>query len=339
MENPSHARVPNLHVYSGWKGHHGIARFGREVITRLTLPFSSVDSTHSPTSPLDVVGPYRFRLRRSDLLYTPGFNAGICRAPQVLTIHDLIHLHVEDESSLTKRAYYELVVKPAVKKAGLVLTVSTASKEDIQTWLNCDDVRVINVGNGASAEFGSDEEQHNFEVTADRFIFVGNLKPHKNLKVILQALRLRPHFSLDVVGSDANAVQSLARQFDVENQVVTHTSIDDSMLADMYRASAALLFPSILEGFGLPAVEAMRCGTPVVYWTGCTTVAEIAAESGFGVDSSADADAWANAMDECSKSAESGKITPSEAWNRQYDWERVASNVSNALRAYSSIST
>lgn len=321
-----------IYVDRRWTGHHGIARFGREVTGRLSIPFTSFDSALKPSSPLDVANISRLRLRSRDIIYTPGFNAGVCRGFQLLTIHDLIHLDINEESSLLKRAYYEVVVKPAIVKARRVLTVSETSREKILTWLDDDDIDVVNVGNGVSEDFSLADDPASASPT--NFIFVGNLKPHKNLKVIFQALRLRPRFSISVVSSDETGIRLLASELGVETQVSVYSQLSDAQLAELYRGSAALLFPSILEGFGLPAVEAIRCGARVVFWTGCATVSEIARDHGIAVDDAFDPEGWAAAMDASSALCEDGPIGPDDHWKGRYDWQNVARNVSDALLTF-----
>lgn len=321
-----------IYVDQRWTGYHGIARFGREVTDRLPIPFKSLESPLKPTSPLDVLNTSRLRLGPRDILYTPGFNAGICRGAQLLTIHDLIHLDIDEESSALKRAYYEFVVRPAIGKARSVFTVSETSREKIRSWLDDDEIDVVNVGNGVSQDFSLAHDPATASPTD--FVFVGNLKPHKNLRTLFQALRLRPSFSISVVSSDEAGIRLLAKEFGVESQIGIRSELSDPQLAELYRQSAALLFPSILEGFGLPAVEAIRCGTRVAFWAGCSTVSEIASDHGMAVDDAFDPEGWAAAMDACSSLSEGGPIRPDDRWTSRYDWGNVARSVSDALLAY-----
>ncbi|MFH5878531.1 glycosyltransferase family 4 protein [Arthrobacter sp. NA-172] len=322
----------SIYVDQRWIGHHGIARFGREVIARFPVPFKTLESPLKPASPFDAFNLARLKLSPHDILFTPGFNAGICRGAQILTIHDLIHLDISEESSVLKKAYYDLVVRPTVANARLVFTVSETSREKIRSWLDDDRIRVVNVGNGVSEDFSIVQESSTASPT--NFVFVGNLKAHKNLRSIFQALRLRPSFSVAVVSSDEAGIRLLAHEFGVDSQIRVYSHLSDSQLAELYRQSAALLFPSILEGFGLPAVEAIRCGTRVAYWAGCSTVAEIARDHGIAVDDAHDPEGWAFAMDACSRLSEEGPIRPDDHWKSRYDWQNVARNVSDALLAY-----
>jgi hypothetical protein len=123
----------------------------------------------------------------------------------------------------------------------------------------------VNVGNGVSELF--------FQPTAAQrsgkdLLYVGNLKPHKNPGPVFAALRRVRDARLTVVTSDVAGVHALSRTHGVEDRVRTVASCTDQQLRDLYASSTALLTPSLREGFGLPAVEALAVGTPVIHWRG-----------------------------------------------------------------------
>lgn len=315
-----------LFVDTRWDGAHGIGRFSREVVKRLELPWAPLESgSPAPSSPLDAVNPARIRLSARDAVYSPGYNAGLSRARQFVTLHDMIHLEVPSESSALKRLYYDRVIKPAVVRAGLVFTVSSVSQRAIQNWLGTDHVDVVNVGNGCSDVFHRDGPvSHRFN---DYFLYVGNLRPHKNFDVLLKALALRPDFQLVVVCSDESQVMKLAAEAGVADRVHVVSGVSDDDLAALYRGSLGLLFPSTLEGFGLPAAEALSCGVSVAYWSGCESVAEIVGDAGPAVEDSGAAAAWAEAMDSLISHNQSEPQT-----QVRHAWSAVAHRVEAELR-------
>ena len=134
-------------------GAHGIARFSREVVSRLPAGVRRLPVRGLATAPFDCVRPGRWRPSSRDVVYVPGPNAGVARALQLLTVHDLIHLH---EGSRLKTLYYERVVAPRILRAGKVLTVSETSRAAISDWLGrrAGHVEVDVVGNGCSEAFG-----------------------------------------------------------------------------------------------------------------------------------------------------------------------------------------
>lgn len=318
-----------LYVDTRWRGDHGIGRFAREVTSRLSTPFTPLSEHGRPSSPQDIVSFERMRLRALDLLYSPGYNSGPTRARSILTIHDLIHLDDPEQASIAKRTYYELIVKPTVRKAGIVLTVSDSSRVRIAEWLADESVEIRVVGNGSSQAFspGASVAPH----SDPHFVYVGNLRPHKNVPVLLEALALRPDYRMTMVVADVADARALAARYGVSAQVDAITGIDDRALAQLYRNATATLFPSRLEGFGFPALESYLCGTPVVYWAGCASIAEISSGSGFAVDECASGDAWATALDEAVENRAALLQTPAAEWRKRFDWDAVARRVEDSL--------
>ena len=263
----------------------------------------------------------RMSLRTGDTIYSPGFRAGISRATQILTIHDLIHLKDPVEYSRAKWAYYEFCVKPAVRSAGKVFTVSQTSSVAIREWLG-DEVEVIDVGNGCSDSFVEEGRRDNSAKGA--LLYVGGLHPHKNVSVLAGALRLRPKQRLLVVTSDVAKARTIFR--DVQSQVEFRSGVSDEELASLYRGASGLLLPSTVEGFGLTALEAMKCGTPIAYWSGCSSIAEIAKGTGAAVSTAMDAEEWADAFDLLMS-----ERVPDIPDLSRYNWDYVGARVSSEL--------
>jgi glycosyltransferase involved in cell wall biosynthesis len=322
-----------LIVDDRWRGEHGIGRFATEVVGRLNRPWRSLGGESSPTAVTDWFNGKRLRLRSNETLYNPGFNAGFTRARQVLTIHDLIHLQIPTERSWAKTIYYNTIVRWAVRRAGVVITVSAASASAVKDWLKSASVRIVVVGCGRSDAFTIVGRETEFE--RPTFVYVGNLKPHKNVDVLLGALTLRPSYRLVVVTSDIDEARQRISAAGLSDRVSVRSSVPDVELAEIYRGAAGALQPSLLEGFGLPVLEAMSCGTRVAFWAGCESVREICAGTGVEVKSSTDAPEWAIALDQLIEAREAGRLNMPASWQTRYEWDTVASKVGQALDAAS----
>lgn len=318
-----------LYVDTRWDGNHGIGRFARETTSRLGIPFRPLQGGGKPSAAQDAVLPARLRLHSSDLLYSPGYNCGLSRARQILTIHDLIHLDDGGQASLAKRVYYERLVKPVVKRAGLALTVSETSRRRAMEWIGDPAVEVRVVGNGSSDAFSPDgpKNAHN----SPTFLYVGNLRSHKNVPVVLRALAQRPEYRLVMVVPDVEEARELVASFGLDRRVDVLSGLGDRELAELYRSVEATLVPSTLEGFGLPALETFLCGTPAIYWSGCESVAEISNGSGIAIQNATDVDEWSAALD---AAVTGDEIVLAEDWRRRYDWDRVGQLVTSALAEY-----
>lgn len=284
-----------LYVDTSRIGLHGIGRYSREVIDRLDLPWTDLGHRLRRPLPLDVVNPRRMTLGSRDVVYAPGFNAGITRARQFLTIHDLIHLEVASEGSTLKTAYYDRIVRPAVLRSRVAFTVSDTSKERIVEWLDDDRVDVVNTGNGVSDEFVATGPR--WSVESEYFLYVGNLREHKNTDVMLDAFAMSDGLKLVMVTSDREAALADIAGRRLEDRVTVLAGVDDATLAAIYRSCTALVMPSTSEGYGLPAAEAIATGRPVIFWSGCASVAEIVQKNGIAVSEARDVAEWNAAIE------------------------------------------
>jgi glycosyltransferase involved in cell wall biosynthesis len=316
-----------LWIDDRYRGEHGIGRYAREVISRLSVPWRSLGLDGAPSNPIDSLR----RLppgSRHGLIYSPGYGALLGAGKQILTVHDLIHLKVNWPGRAKYLAYYNGAVRRTIRRAGVVLTVSETSRRDIQEWIHDDDVEVVNAGIGCSEAFVPEGPS---AVAVEPYVFyVGNLRAHKNLDTVLRALvRLRGvHLRAVLPEREIPHLRARCVALGIEDQVVALHGMDDDELAAQYRGAACTVFPSVSEGFGLPALESIMCGTRVIYWEGCTTVAETAEGSGQSVSSSHDADEWAEKI-----RAEITAPTRSRPTAGRYDWARTAGIVEASLRA------
>lgn len=319
-------------VDARWIGSHGIGRFAAEVIRRLP----DVDLMNDATSPLSVVDParlwWRCRQRPESVFFSPGFNPPLGRKGRfIFTLHDLIHVDVPAESSTAKSLYYRCVVKPACHRAAAVLTVSEFSRRRIAAWSGMDPERVQVVGNGVGPEYHPGVAPRH--VGYPYLLYVGNQKPHKNIDGLLKAFtraRLPGDLRLVVSGRLTGAYRALATQLGISERVVDGGFIPEEELPGWYRGARALIMPSHYEGFGLPALEAMASGTPVVV-SGTTALPEVVGEAAVVADST-EADAIAAAIERAyhpELAAALAKAGPQRA--RQFRWEAVAAAVWRAI--------
>ncbi len=249
-----------------WVGNHGIGRFAGQLQKLLPnlIPFQA---GRRPWHPLDtaLLGAMLWH-RRPALFFSPGCNPPIgWPYPFVFTLHDLHHLCVPEDSTVAKRAYYNYVIRPACHRAAFVLTVSEYSKNEIREWAGISDERIINVGNGVGLPFSPDGPK--YDPGFPYLLYVGSRKPHKNLPRLLDAFAIsgvHKDIRLVLSGDRDPELSAKLHRLRLKNQVVFVDLASDDLLADVYRGALGFLFPSLYEGFGLPPVEAMACGVPVL---------------------------------------------------------------------------
>lgn len=310
-------------VDTRWEGLHGIGRYAREVCTRLTVPWRSLGHDGAPASPAGALAHVP-----PGLVYSPGYN-GFRRAErQVLTLHDLIHLETSWPARMKYLAYYNAVVKPVVKRAGVVVTVSETSRRAIAEWLREPSVEIVNAGLGSSPAFHVDVIPA--ESVDPYLMYVGNLRAHKNVTVVLDAMARVPssHLRMLIPEREHADARQLFAERGLTDRVRLLSGISDDELASHYRGAAATVMPSTLEGFGLPALESVMTGTPVLYWHGCAAVAETVGRRGQIVEDAHDVEEWGDTIEDAL--AEPQRIEPPA---RAYDWDLTAARVSNVLTA------
>jgi glycosyltransferase involved in cell wall biosynthesis len=173
------------------------------------------------------------------------------------------------------------MMRNAVHRSELILTVSEASRADILSFYpEADAERLQVVPNAIDEAILEDPGEEEMERVRERYqirgrfvLYAGNIKPHKNLARLIAAFGLLKRRSghddlkLLIIGDEVNRYASLRRSVEaagVRQDVRFFGFVPDHTLAALYRLAAVFAFPSLYEGFGLPPLEAMACGTPVV---------------------------------------------------------------------------
>ena len=267
-----------------WFGAHGIGRFARNVLARLP----HCVQLHSGPRPLSLLDPlwlsYQIMTRRPSVFFSPGFNPpAVTTTPLVITIHDLAHIRLPIFATRSRRLYYDLLVKPASNRAYRVVTVSEYSRMEILRWTGLPNESVVNVGNGVDAIF--QPEGPKYEPGFPYVLYVGALRPHKNITRLFSAFdRINsPELHLLLTGDKTRDMASQLAGRAIETRVQFLGCVKDQDLPALYRGAVFLILPSLIEGFGLPPLEAMACGTPVIV-SRTTALPEVVGNAGLLVD-------------------------------------------------------
>lgn len=249
-----------------WMGQHGIGRYAAELFSRIPglTPLPHTLQKLHPLEPIWLSGVIWQRRPRG--YFSPGFNPPLLsRVPMVLTLHDLNHLLVPESTSWVRRAYYSAVVKPGCRRSERILTGSEFSRQHILEWTGLAAERVVKVSYGISKEFTPVGACH--QPGYPYILYVGLRGPHKNLPRLIRAFaasRIDGAIRLLLTGQADETLVSIAADAGCLDRLVFVGSPTDEKLAELYRGALALAMPSTFEGFGLPAVEAMACGTPAL---------------------------------------------------------------------------
>ena len=226
--------------------------------------------------------PWVLRRERPDVYHAPHYvlPAGV-RCSSVVTIHDCIHLMFPQYlPNRLAYAYARAQMWAAARRSDCILTVSEASKRDILHLFNVPPEKIVVVCNAIDSHFSVTPSEDAVARVRERYqldhkfvLYVGNIKPHKNIERLIDAFgRARQRgceddLKLVIIGDEISkypALRHMVHKQKLDKHVRFLGFQPMETLAAFYRLARAFVFPSLYEGFGLPPLEAMACGAPVV---------------------------------------------------------------------------
>jgi glycosyltransferase involved in cell wall biosynthesis len=237
---------------------------------------------------------------RAQLVHEPHYVLPVAtRCRSVVTIHDCIHLMFPQYlPNRLAYVYAKGAMWTATRKADRILTVSEASKRDILHFFDIPSEKVSVIYNAIDARFLGPADQTRMDLVRQRYqldhpfvLYVGNIKRHKNVERLIDAFaRARTGGPADlrliIIGDEISKYPGL-RQAVHKHRLDKHVRFlgfqPHETLAAFYRLARAFVFPSLYEGFGLPPLEAMACGTPVVT-SNVSSLPEVAGDAALLVD-------------------------------------------------------
>lgn len=224
--------------------------------------------------------PLIMRKEKLDIMHFTHFNAPILyNRPFIVTIHDLTLTLFPGQKMVAPlhRLAYHMVIRHAVRKAKKVIAVSKNTKKDLSRYLNVPGKKVEVIYEGVNAEF-REIKGHRLEIVRQKYdikkpflLYTGVFRSHKNLVNLIKAFNiLRRNYKLDInlviTGREDKfypEVKEAIEKLNLKNDVILPGLVPEEDLISLYNSATVYVFPSLYEGFGLPPLEAMRCGTPV----------------------------------------------------------------------------
>ena len=275
------------------------------------------------------------RASKSELLHVSYIAPPVPLCPTVVTIHDLSYLAHPEWLSARVRLQLRLLIPPSLRRAARVVAISEFTKRDLIARYGTPADKITVVPEAPAAEFTPLPDAASQPLPAgvrEPFILaVGNLEPRKNLATLIEAFGdlVRRGFGglLVVAGKDKyqgeQAAGTVARM-GLQSRVIFTGYVDDPTLRLLYNRAALFVYPSLYEGFGLPPLEAMACGCPVVA-SQATAIPETVGDAAILVDATSVA-ALAEAMGRVVNDPALARRLSLEGRARaaQFSWERTA---------------
>lgn len=233
------------------------------------------------------------------LLHVPHYNVPLFYPGKIITtIHDVTHI-VFPEYLPHKLAlsYARFMISRALKKSQHILTVSENTKRDLVHYFKVDPNKITVVYNGINPNYGI-RSINEYDYLYDKYgipkskkilLYVGNQKPHKNLERLLYAFaksKYREESVLVFAGKKFGAytkLEELAVQLELEKHLIYTGIVSQEDLISLYNLADLFVFPSLYEGFGIPPLEAMACGTPVIC-SNTSSLPEVVGEAAHMID-------------------------------------------------------
>ncbi len=255
-------------IDASWLGPTGIGRVATEVINRAPADWEIIEiragkKNADPLTPIDLAK--EISRTNSDVFWSPGFMppAYYGKTPVVLTVHDLTHLHYYKPHH---RIYYNHVIRHLIKKASSIITVSEFSKNELLSWSGIDKKKVERIYNGVSPDFTP--KGNATDIGRPYILYIGNRRSYKNVVGLIRAFAKsglnRKGFTLGLSGKPDTSLLNLETELGLSGSIHYFGFIPENELPSVYRGAHALAFVSMYEGFGLPVLEAMACGIPVL---------------------------------------------------------------------------
>lgn len=282
-----------------------------------------------------MVWPWHILRQRPALLHGMAFATPLFTAvPSVVTVYDLSFLHFPERFPKLQQKYLAAQTRLACRRARRVITISESTRQDVHTFLGVPLSRIDVVVPGLDSAYRPQDEAAVARFKAEkgingRFILhVGTLQPRKNIETLIEAFAQLDDDAIQLVlvggkGWLFNDIFARVQQHRLEERIIFTGYVPDEELPLWYAAADLFVFPSVYEGFGMPVVEAMACGTPVIA-ANSSSIPEAAGDAGMLFDPFSPLDLterMENVLHNPQLSDKMRQLGITQA--RQFSWERA----------------
>lgn len=221
--------------------------------------------------------PIKAKKNNINLIHCPAHVVPLMSSMKtIVTIHDLAFKLFPETFKWQNRSYLNFIVPLSIKKADKVIAVSKNTKKDIIREYNVNPNKIKVIYNGVDEKYRriNDDEiinkiKEKYKLPKDFILYLGTLEPRKNIERLIKGFNKtkKNNIKLVIAGGKGwlyDDVFKLVKKLNLEEKVIFTGYIDEKDIVLLYNAATLFVYPSLYEGFGLPPLEAMACGTPVI---------------------------------------------------------------------------
>lgn len=293
--------------------------------------------------------PVNIAARRLDVFHTPiGAVPVLGVAPSVVTVHDLAFLKYPDQLPKSRRSWLIAATRISARRASKIITVSQATANDLMEWLDVPEDRIQAIPLATSPKVQRVEGtslnmfRMKWNVEHPYILAVGTLEPRKNLPTLLRAFsRIKDQIEHDLVlvgpeGWLTGELKATLEELNLGDRVRLTGFVSDEELGGWYSGADLFAFPSYYEGFGLPTVEAMHCGTPVLC-SNNSVFPEVVGDAGVLIPAD-DVTAWADSIKSLLEDESRRMELRERGFERAklFSWDRTAQETYDVYKAVAS---
>ncbi|MBL7819583.1 MAG: glycosyltransferase family 4 protein [Saprospiraceae bacterium] len=289
--------------------------------------------------------PKALKVCNADVFFSPDAYLSLSvDIPQYLVVHDLAYIHYPEQVPFLVRMYYQYFVPRQIEKARHIFAVSEATRQDIVTRFNCAPEKISIAYNGVRSLFKPISEEIQEDVRArysqskKYFLFVGAIHPRKNVAKLIQAfdlfcLKTKADFQLLIVGRKAwmtDETEAVWQNSPNKSRIQFYSYMDTEQLALVTASAFAAINPSLLEGFGVPVLEALNCDVPVLV-SNCFSLPEVAGPGAYIFDPNDLEDIAIAMIQSIDDPKRTQRIEAGAIHRMQFNWQHTAEHIYNTL--------
>lgn len=315
----------------------GVERYAQEIVSRWGPAAWAVEP---PRWALGIKGHLweqgvlPLQLGSEDILWSPANSGPILAKRQVLSLHDVSVLEHPEWFSRSFSRWYRILIPKLIRRVRKIITDSEFSKQRILELFDLESRAVIVINPGVDHKLFHPQSDDNIQAVLSRYklkpdyiLSVGSIEPRKNYSRLIIAwnslTEKYPELMLVIIGRRRGNFRPLNMAL-MPGSVKILEGVDDDDLASLYAGAAFCVFPSIYEGFGLPLLEAMACGTPVIA-SDIPAFTEVTGEAAWAIDP-LDTDSMAEALENLIGDIKLRKQMRERGFEQveQFSWEQTA---------------